>query len=101
MKFKNSSKTEDIVKRRSYYGFAVNYPGKLGSSKYVIGESRAVKKRESARKIIIAVLIVLVFAIAFVVTDICLNISEMPAQTESYVAGQVTPGEPQIQPVIP
>ena len=88
MIFKNTSKTENIVKRKSYYGFASNYPGKLGSSKYVIGESRAVRKREIARKILLAVLLVLIFAFAFVVTDICLNISEMPVEEAADITQQ-------------
>lgn len=88
MIFKSSAKTEDIVKRKSYYGFASNYPGRLGSTKYVIGESRAVRKREIARRILLAVIAVLIFAIAFVVTDICLNISEMPVEEIAETARQ-------------
>lgn len=67
---------EYVKKRKSYYGFAKNYPGKLGSSKYVIGESRAVKKRETLRSIIIALIIVLIFIFSFVFTSVCLNVSE-------------------------
>lgn len=92
MIFKNSAKTEDIVKRKSYYGFASNYPGRLGSTKYVIGESRAVRKRKIARRILLAVIAVLVFALAFVVTDICLNISEMPVEEITDAALQAVSG---------
>ena len=67
---------EYVKKRKSYYGFAKNYPGKLGSSKYVIGESRAVKKSETLRSIIIALIIVLIFIFSFVFTSVCLNVSE-------------------------
>ena len=41
---------EYVKKRKSYYGFAKNYPGKLGSSKYVIGESKIVRRNEIIRK---------------------------------------------------
>ena len=67
---------EYVKKRKSYYGFAKNYPGKLGSSKYVIGESRAVRKRETLRSIIIGLIIVLIFVFSFVFTSVCLEISE-------------------------
>lgn len=79
MIFKEKGKKEDVIKRKSYYGFCVNYPGDLGSNKYVIGESRAVRKREIIRKILIAVALVVVFSAAFITTEICLNISERPA----------------------
>ncbi len=78
MVFKN--KTEDVIKRKSYYGFSKNYPGKLGSSRYVIGESRVVRKREILRKILLALIVIMIFISAFLITDICLNISEKPVQ---------------------
>ena len=47
MIFRKHEKTEDVIKRKSYYGFAKYYPGKMGTkSSYVIGESRIVKKKE-------------------------------------------------------
>lgn len=85
MIFKHN-KTEDVVKRKSYYGFSSNYPGSFGSSKYVIGESRVVRKKEFIRKILLTVALILIFISSFVITDICLNISEMPineVQTET------------------
>lgn len=83
MIFKKSGKTEDVVKRKSYYGFASNYPGKLGSSKYVIGESRVVRKKEFIRKILIIIMLILLFAASFVITDICLKISERPVENNN------------------
>ncbi|MGN0525828.1 MAG: hypothetical protein ACI4IF_00135 [Acutalibacteraceae bacterium] len=68
---------EKVKKRKSYYGFAKNYPGKLGSNKYVIGDSRAVKRREAVRTVIIIVLCCLLFALTFVVTTVGLNLSGM------------------------
>lgn len=66
---------EYVKKRKSYYGFAKNYPGKLGSSKYVIGESRIVKRNETIRRIVIAIIVILLFIVSFVTTTIGLNIS--------------------------
>ena len=40
-----------IKKRKSYYGFAKDYPGNLGSNKYVIGDSLTVRRKETIRKI--------------------------------------------------
>ncbi len=73
-------KNEDVIKRKSYYGFARNYPGKLGTSNYVIGESKAVRKREILRRILIIVILAVLFCAVFVVTDICIGISEMPIE---------------------
>lgn len=69
---------EYVKKRKSYYGFAKYYPGKLGSSKYVIGDSRDVKRRESIRRIIITVLLILLFIASYIATSVCLEISEKP-----------------------
>ena len=73
---------EYVKKRKSYYGFAKNYPGKLGSSKYVIGESRAVKKRETLRSIAIGLIIVIIFIFSFVFTSVCLNVSEKEPENQ-------------------
>lgn len=68
---------EYVKKRRSYYGFAKYYPGKIGSKTYVIGDSLEQRKREARRRIIIAVLLILLFILAFMVTSVCLEISKM------------------------
>ena len=73
-----------IKKRKAYYGFAKDYPGNLGSNKYVIGDSLTVRRNETIRKIITAVLIVLLFIITFVTTTVCLEISEKPKEKASY-----------------
>lgn len=67
---------EYVKKRKSYYGFAKNYPGKLGSSKYVIGESRIVRRNETIRRIVIAVIVILLFIVSFVITSVGFEISE-------------------------
>lgn len=66
---------EYVKKRKSYYGFAKNYPGKLGSSKYVIGESRIVRRNETIRKITIAIIVIFLFLASYVITSVGLNIS--------------------------
>lgn len=66
---------EYVKKRKSYYGFAKNYPGKLGSSKYVIGESKIVRRNEIIRKIVIAIIVIFLFIASYVVTSVGLNIS--------------------------
>ena len=66
---------EYVKKRKSYYGFAKNYPGKLGSSKYVIGESKIVRRNETIRKIVIAIIVILLFIASYVITTIGFNIS--------------------------
>ena len=72
------SRRENVKKRKSYYGFAKNYPGKLGTNKYVIGDSLDVRRRETINRIIMAILVVLLFVVTFVVTTVCLEISEKP-----------------------
>ena len=66
---------ENVKKRKSYYGFAKNYPGKLGSSKYVIGESKIVRRNETIRKIVIAIIIIFLFIASYVITTVGFNIS--------------------------
>jgi len=67
---------EYVKKRKSYYGFAKNYPGKLGSSKYVIGESRIVRRNETIRRIVIAIIVILLFIASYVITSVGFEISE-------------------------
>ena len=67
---------EYVKKRKSYYGFAKNYPGKLGSSKYVIGESKIVRRNEIIRKIVIAVIVIFLFVASYVITSVGFNISD-------------------------
>lgn len=78
MFFKNRRENVEVKRRKSYYGFSSSYPGSSPKNRYVIGESKAVKRRELARKIIIASFILIIFTVAFVITDICLNISGRP-----------------------
>ena len=77
---------EYVKKRKSYYGFAKNYPGKLGANKYVIGDSLAVKRKETIQKIIMVILVVFLFAATFVVTTVCIKISEKPIEKNNSVS---------------
>lgn len=79
----NKRESEYVKKRKSYYGFAKNYPGKLGANRYVIGDSLAVRRRETINRIIMAILVVLLFVVTFVVTSVCLEISERPIDENS------------------
>ncbi len=76
---------EYVKKRKSYYGFAREYPGKIGSKTYIIGDSVAQKRRETIRKIILAVLVILLFIISFIITSVGLNISEKPITNKKTV----------------
>ena len=77
-----SKRESDYVKKRkSYYGFAKNYPGKIGATKYIIGDSIDVRRKEIIRRIIMIILAVLLFIITFVVTTVGIRISERPIQT--------------------
>lgn len=67
---------KDVKKRKAYYGFAKNYPGRVGSSGYVIGESRTLQKREAIRRVLIAVILLALFAVGFIATSVFLDISE-------------------------
>lgn len=68
---------EYVKKRKSYYGFSRYYPGRIGSKTYIIGDSVTEKRRETNRRILIALLIILLFVVTFVATSVCLNIAEM------------------------
>ncbi|MBR2876830.1 MAG: hypothetical protein IKC01_06810 [Clostridia bacterium] len=78
MIFRKNNKQEDVLKRKSYYGFAKYYPGKMGTKNYVIGESRVAKKKERIRNILIFLGFVVLFLISFFITSVCFEISERP-----------------------
>jgi hypothetical protein len=78
MIFRRSEKSEDIIKRKSYYGFAKYYPGKMGTKKYVIGESKVAEKKEKIRNILAISGYIILFILAFFITSVCIEISERP-----------------------
>ena len=71
---------EYVKKRKSYYGFARYYPGKIGSKSYAIGDSLSQRRRDRIRAIIIAVLLLLLFITTFVVTSVGYEIAERPVK---------------------
>lgn len=76
----NKNNNEKVKKRRSYYGFAKNYPGKLGSSKYVIGDSKKIQRRDFVRRIIIILMLAMLFAVMYIITAVCFEISDRPVE---------------------
>ena len=85
------TESEYVKKRKSYYGFAKNYPGKLGSSKYVIGDSIEIRRKENIRRILIVIFVIFLFAATFVFTTVGLRISERPV-TQNTITEQ-TPSD--------
>ena len=81
---------EYVKKRKSYYGFSRNYPGKLGSSKYVIGESKMVRRNETIRKIAIAIIVILLFIASYVITTVGFNISNKEPDKNKATAVSIT-----------
>ena len=53
-------------RKKSYYAFSKNYPGRRTGTKYAIGESRARHKRERNKNILFGVSLVVLFAVVFV-----------------------------------
>ncbi len=74
---------EYVKKRKSYYGFARYYPGKIGSKSYAIGDSLSQRRRDRIRAIIIAVLLLLLFIATFVVTSVGYEIAERPVNANA------------------
>ena len=66
----------DLIKRKSYYSFSKDYPGKIGSKGYAIGDSKDVKKRELKRHLLELLILIAIFTAAFLVTSFCFDISE-------------------------
>lgn len=62
---------------RGYYKFSKKYPSRLGSD-YVIGESRKVKKKERARKILLAVLSVCAFIGVYIFSAFIYDLTARP-----------------------
>lgn len=75
MNNRKNANPENVIKRKSYYGFAKRYPGTAGDGKYLIGDSLKVKRGEAAKRILTAVVLALLFAAAYIVTAAALLIS--------------------------
>lgn len=81
-------------RKKSYYPFAKNYPGRRTGTTYVIGESRTRRKKERANTIVYAIGLLVVFVLAFVVGAVALKLSGRPlddgaAHTADDLGGQL------------
>ena len=63
-------------RKKSYYPFSKNYPGRRSGTSYAIGESRTRKKKEKRKKIVFSVFLVLFFVLIFVVATVSINLSK-------------------------
>ena len=69
-------------RKKSYYPFSKNYPGRRSGTSYAIGESRTRKKKEKRKKIVFSVFLVLFFVLIFVVATVSINLSKKPYEHE-------------------
>ena len=67
---------ERVIKRKSYYGFAGKYPGETTDATYLIGDSRRVKRKETAKKLLTVAILILLFCLSYIITYVALNISQ-------------------------
>ena len=74
--------TQKRPKNRAVYGFRKDYPGSTGSSDYLIGESRNRRTKEKIRRWIFVALLVLMFCLSFVVTSVCIKLSNRPVSLD-------------------
>lgn len=64
-------------RKRSYYPFSKNYPGKRGNS-YDIGESRTRRERDERNNIIFYVSLILIFIASFIIFSVAIKLSKRP-----------------------
>ncbi|MBR2454482.1 MAG: hypothetical protein IKB36_00345 [Clostridia bacterium] len=62
---------------KGYYKFSKKYPSRNAES-YAIGESRKMKKKEKARKIVFAVLLCCLFVATFILVSVSMTLSNRP-----------------------
>ena len=62
---------------KGYYKFSKKYPSRNAES-YAIGESRKMKKKEKARKIVFAVLLCCLFVATFILISVSMTLSNRP-----------------------
>lgn len=62
---------------KGYYKFSKKYPSRNAES-YAIGESRKMKKKEKARKIVFAVLLCCLFVATFILVSVSMALSNRP-----------------------
>lgn len=66
-----------MPRKKSYYPFSKNYPGKHGNS-YDIGESRTRRKKDERNNIIFYISLILLFVISFVAFSTAIKLSRKP-----------------------
>ena len=71
-------------RKRSYYPFSKNYPGKTGDS-YDIGESRTRRKRDERNNIIFYVSLILIFTASFIIFSVAIKLSKRPIGVSSEI----------------
>ncbi len=71
------SYNENNRSKKGYYKFSKKYPSRHGSS-YAIGESRKMKKKERARKVIFAVLLCCLFVAVYIGISLISDLSARP-----------------------
>ncbi len=62
---------------KGYYKFSKKYPSRNAES-YAIGESRKMKKKEKARKIVFALLLCCLFVATFILVSVSMGLSNRP-----------------------
>lgn len=73
-------------RKKSYYPFSKNYPGRRTGTKYAIGESRARRKKERNNTILYAVSLVLAFFVVFSVASVVFMLSKRPLRDNTATA---------------
>ena len=65
-------------RKKSYYPFSKNYPGRRSGTSYAIGESRTRKKKEKRKESVFSVFLVFFFVLVFVIAAVSINLSKKP-----------------------
>ena len=65
-------------RKKSYYAFSKNYPGRRTGTKYAIGESRTRRKKERKNNMIYAVCLTLAFFVVFAAASVVFTLSKRP-----------------------
>lgn len=65
-------------RKKSYYPFSKNYPGKRTGTAYAIGESRARRKKERSNAIVYSVFLVFLFLAVFICVTVIFLLSGRP-----------------------
>lgn len=73
-------------RKKSYYPFSKNYPGRRTGTKYAIGESRARRKKERNNTILYAVSLALAFFVVFSVASVVFMLSKRPLRDNTATA---------------